>query len=392
MNDEQTRDARRERTQKGGWAKKLQDASDLFDAVLAKGGVHRRPSPLCWVFPDRWRGNKFYLENAELEAIAATSAASREGLMRSDVWGLTWRDFSRVEMRGDLPYLLTMEVAAHEAYHTLELRGVMLDIDPLPTGCTTGAETFGQKARERIVATGCTPRFCVPDIGQTAVQWRAEVARKAALRGAELSRKGVGVLERPRSVTSRGEYERKSVPLVDFKVAGVGAGSFSGYGSVFGNIDSAGDIVAPGAFRNTLPRFLKAGFIAQAHDWTVAIAVPKVAREDSRGLYIEADFHSTALAQDVRTIAAERVAAGKSVGLSIGYEVVDAERNSNGVRVLKELRLFEVSIVTVPANSAATVTTVKGLDLSPTQRLAISIEVERSRMLLRETAQLLRSA
>lgn len=158
--------------------------------------------------------------------------------------------------------------------------------------------------------------------------------------------------------------EHKTVPLTQYKAEGddTGAGSFSGYGSIFGNVDSYGDVVAKGAFKATLPDFLRAGFIADGHDWKTPIAIPTMAREDDTGLYIEANFHSTPQAQSVRAIASERVAAGMDVGLSIGYETISSEREETGgddVRTLKELRLFEISIVTVPANPAATVTGVK---------------------------------
>ncbi len=166
-------------------------------------------------------------------------------------------------------------------------------------------------------------------------------------------------------------------------MAGDAPGSFSGYGSIFGNVDSYGDIVLPGAFAETLGRFLTAGFIADCHDWgdtAEAVAYPTSAREDERGLYLEAQFHSTEHAQQVRTVMAERAAAGKSIGLSIGYETRDAEIVSKddprvvglvkhgdpdpetwtgGYRLLKAVELYEVSVVLVPANTQATAVAVK---------------------------------
>lgn len=174
------------------------------------------------------------------------------------------------------------------------------------------------------------------------------------------------------------DLERKTITLTEFKAAGDGAGTFSGYGSTFGNVDSYGDIVMPGAFADTIPTFLQQGFIGASHDWDEAVAIPTLAREDARGLYIEATFHSDSGSQDVRTRMSERAAAGKSVGLSIGYETKqyemiaadaamaqglakegDRENWMGGYRLLKQLELYEVSIVTVPANRAATVTGIK---------------------------------
>lgn len=166
--------------------------------------------------------------------------------------------------------------------------------------------------------------------------------------------------------------EKKILPLVEAKAAGDGPGTLEGYGSVFGSIDSYGDTIEAGAYVETLPTFLKDGFIAWGHDWADPVATPTDAREDTRGLFLTAEFHSTDEAQRARTITAERLARGKSMGLSIGYEAMEWEfrkvetpvRNQWGeftdkVRVLKRINLFEVSLVTVPAEPKAQVTGAK---------------------------------
>lgn len=186
--------------------------------------------------------------------------------------------------------------------------------------------------------------------------------------------------------------ERKTISLIEYKavIADGDSGGFSGYGSVFGNVDSYGDIVMPGSFTDTIPTFLREGFIGASHDWDEAIAIPIEAREDQKGLYIEAAFHSDSDAQRVRTRMNERAALGKSVGLSIGYETEayefvaadvaqaaglaqasDPEHFMGGYRKLTKINLYEVSIVTVPANRAATVTGVKA-----DERMTFSESVE----------------
>lgn len=149
----------------------------------------------------------------------------------------------------------------------------------------------------------------------------------------------------------------------DFKISDDGSGSLKGYASTFSNWDDVKERPVKGAFIPHLADFLKDGFIAVGHDWSaLPIATPSIAREDDIGLYLEADFHTTAMAQDARTVASERLARNKSVKLSIGYEVLQDEYVEEG-RLLKEIKLYEVSLVTVPANPLASVTGVKQLQL-----------------------------
>lgn len=140
-------------------------------------------------------------------------------------------------------------------------------------------------------------------------------------------------------------------------------GSFTGYASTFDNWDSVNERPVKGAFVKSLQEFLQDGFIAIGHDWyKLPIAMPTQAVEDEKGLLLSADFHSTQQAQEARKVMAERAAAGKSNKLSIGYQVLKDRAVAQG-RELLEIKLLEVSLVTIPANSQATVTGVKGLTL-----------------------------
>jgi hypothetical protein len=136
-------------------------------------------------------------------------------------------------------------------------------------------------------------------------------------------------------------------------------GSFGGYGSVFGIVDRASEIVDAGAFADTLATFRKEGLILWNHDRARPVAIPVEAREDRFGLWLRCNFHSTQDAQDARTIVSERLAAGFSYGLSIGYRVL-RDAYISGIRHLVEIELLEVSLVSVPALQVATVGAVKG--------------------------------
>ncbi|HET7128924.1 MAG TPA: HK97 family phage prohead protease [Gaiellaceae bacterium] len=150
-----------------------------------------------------------------------------------------------------------------------------------------------------------------------------------------------------------------TVPLKDVEINA--NGQISGYAAVFGNRDDGGDIIEPGFFANVIEDFLREGFIAWNHDWSDPVAIPIEAREDGVGLYSAAEFHSTPRAQEARTIASERQAAGKQVGLSIGYEIAPggATIEKDGRHLRKASRLFEWSLVTVPMNRLAEATDVK---------------------------------
>lgn len=157
------------------------------------------------------------------------------------------------------------------------------------------------------------------------------------------------------------ELERKVWDLAEAKATDSGHGSFSGYASLFGVKDARGDVVTQGAFADTLPQFIDRGFIAWGHDWNQPVATIAQAREDARGLFIKADFHSDAQSQRARTITTERLAREKFVGLSIGYLAEDADYQPDA-RVLKKIHLFETSLVTVPMLAPAGVTAAKSAD------------------------------
>lgn len=148
-------------------------------------------------------------------------------------------------------------------------------------------------------------------------------------------------------------------------------GVITGYGSVFRNVDSYGDIVAPGAFKRTLDA-CKSGesgwpaMLLQHGDSTAEgmtpIGIWTKMDEDDHGLLLEGK-----LALDTRR-GAEAYALLKMQprpalnGLSIGYRTKDYQMHGKGDkarRTLKAVDLHEVSLVTFPANTRATVTGVK---------------------------------
>lgn len=144
----------------------------------------------------------------------------------------------------------------------------------------------------------------------------------------------------------------------DLTVKAAADGTFSGYGSVFGVVDTYNEIVANGAFADTLAARSRPLPILWQHRQDMPIGVYDSVREDSKGLYVEGRLlvKDVALAREAHAL----MASGAVSGLSIGYWVRESTFDEKtGVRTLTKLDLEEVSIVTMPANDDARVDAVK---------------------------------
>ena len=152
-------------------------------------------------------------------------------------------------------------------------------------------------------------------------------------------------------------------------------GRFSGYGSVFGNVDAYQEIVAPGAFAESLAAWKDAAKMPPVlwqHRSGEPIGPYLDMREDAHGLFVEGQL----LIDDVaRAKEARALMKAKAVnGLSIGFVTrEDSYDKVTGVRTLKKIDLWEVSIVTFPANPAAQISNVK----SAVEALETLAEAER---------------
>lgn len=140
-------------------------------------------------------------------------------------------------------------------------------------------------------------------------------------------------------------------------------GEFSGYGSVFGVEDSYGDVVVQGAFAESLAEWGAKGRMPSLlwqHNMQEPIGVYTEMREDSEGLYVEGRL----LVDDdpLAKRAHAHLKAGSISGLSIGYSLPgDGWRydTDKDIFVLEKIDLWEVSLVTFPANDEARVDQVK---------------------------------
>lgn len=154
-----------------------------------------------------------------------------------------------------------------------------------------------------------------------------------------------------------------SLDSCDIKFAAA-EGAFSGYASVFGNLDTKGDVIMPGAYAEVL----KSGDSVPAyvnHGWrNNALPVGKWTglREDQRGLFGDAGL---VMQMSSAADAYWSMKAGLVTGLSVAFipDSKATERRSDGARVIHRIKaLKEISIVTEPANAEARVTDIKTAD------------------------------
>ena len=152
--------------------------------------------------------------------------------------------------------------------------------------------------------------------------------------------------------------EYKSVSF-ELESADEKTGEFSGYASVFGNVDDGGDIVDKGAFSKTIVEdFARIKILSQHDQCELPIGKPIELREDDKGLYIRGKISNTQKGRDIQTLLKD----GVLNELSIGYEAIDYEIDEEAhVRYLKRIKLWEVSIVTWAMNDQATIDDVKSL-------------------------------
>jgi uncharacterized protein len=153
----------------------------------------------------------------------------------------------------------------------------------------------------------------------------------------------------------------KHLPIIFDAKAVKDDGSFEGYASTFGNVDNGYDVVMPGAFTNSLKmRPASAVKMLWQHDSTQPIGYWTDAEEDEKGLFVKG-----AILKEVQRGAEAHalMKAGVIDSMSIGYKTLEADWTQGGVRQLKEIGLFEISLVTFPMNDQATVTRVK--DFNP---------------------------
>lgn len=156
------------------------------------------------------------------------------------------------------------------------------------------------------------------------------------------------------------------------KAADGGDGKFTGLASVYGVMDYGGDVVMPGAFTRTLAENGNRCLVLSQHAHAKSIG-DAILEDSAEGLRVSEGN----LVLELEDAKQEyiRLKRGLLDGISIGYSVAPGgERYERGARLLTDVDLFEISLVTFPMNTHARVDSVKGLDgLDPLDTLRDSI-------------------
>lgn len=155
--------------------------------------------------------------------------------------------------------------------------------------------------------------------------------------------------------------------------------TFEGYASTFGNIDYGDDIIVRGAFANSLASNAQVPILWQ-HQMTEPVGVSVQLYEDDKGLYIKGNLPKDDTLVSGRIIPQMKV--GSIREMSIGFFTKESD-NEKGIRLLKEVELFEVSLVTKAMNPQALVSGFKSfagstrLPLAPRDRAWDGTEAEK---------------
>lgn len=158
---------------------------------------------------------------------------------------------------------------------------------------------------------------------------------------------------------SSGEQKTSSIKI-DVKTVQKD-GSFEGYGSVFGVVDAHKEIVVAGAYLSSLAKHKSEGTLPAMlwqHNTDEPIGTYTEMKEDGTGLWVKGQLElETQKGREAYAL----LKSGALSGMSIGYRVLSAgpRDEETYVRELKELDLWEVSLVTFPSNEASRVSGVK---------------------------------
>ena len=158
------------------------------------------------------------------------------------------------------------------------------------------------------------------------------------------------------------------------------AGKISGYFSTYDRIpDSYGDVVAPGAFTDTIKAREESGHkfpLCWNHDLNQIIGQVDTIEDTEKGPLMTASFFNTPLAQEKREI----VKSGVVYQFSFAYDIREAAQvtleDGTKANELQKLDLFEVSIVPVPANPRAEVTDIKSEVATATVKIVPEVDLE----------------
>lgn len=149
------------------------------------------------------------------------------------------------------------------------------------------------------------------------------------------------------------EFKSFEIKAFENKESGL---TIEGYAAYFGNVDSVNDIIQKGAFAKTLKENKDRIAFCYQHDIYKPIGKINEIEEDEKGLFIKARISDSE--DEIKTKIREGILKEMSIGFQTVKQSYDEEKE---IRTLHEVKLWEASLVTIAANSLATITGIKSI-------------------------------
>ena len=236
--------------------------------------------------------------------------------------------------------------------------------------------TTEAEAVERAEEIGCVGSHSHDEDGNIVYMPCKTHAEYTELTGREVSGGGHGYGKRKKPKKKEDEEviekdiieiisELKAGHLEDEDEANKEYGEFEGYASVFNNTDLGNDVIKTGAFRKSLRKRGVTGVkLLYQHKTDMPIGVFEEIKEDEHGLMVKGKL---ALKTQAGQEAYELLKMGALDAMSIGFRAnpdeVSYDKRTNK-RMIGEVDLMEISLVTFPMNPQAKVRSVKGEEVS----------------------------
>lgn len=147
----------------------------------------------------------------------------------------------------------------------------------------------------------------------------------------------------------------KQAPIGELLDADEYAGIVKGYGSYFGNKDADNDVIMKGAYKKTIAENGSRVKYLYQHNMMQPIGKMREMYEDDKGLVFVAEIAKTQLGKDVVELMKSGVLTENSVGI-----MPMQKENKGDYREITEVKLYEISAVTLAANDEAKILDVKG--------------------------------
>lgn len=180
---------------------------------------------------------------------------------------------------------------------------------------------------------------------------------------------------------------RTQILNFSFEVKSLQTRQFEGHAAVFKNVDLGGDIIIPGAFSETLTKHKAAGALPQMFWMHQPDQVPGKwleMNEDTTGLYVKGVLAETQLGEEMHTLLGMKAVRGMSIGYSLPRKYdgngrrLDVDWDDDGHRILKQIDLWEASLVSLAMNPLAQVERSKSRLSRDGEYVPTVREVERS--------------